>query len=674
MNPGLKSVALLFLVGAFCWGQGSVLLVGGGGENYNDWSDAPYRWLVTHAPNRKVLVLHYSDTSTFFSGYFPWLSSCTVRNRAITSTTQANDSATYRFILEYDGIFLRGGDQWQYVSRWKGTLTEQAIREVYQRGGVIGGTSAGAHVLSQLVFDARTTSVSPRTALRNPLGSGITFTTDFLGFAPGILADSHFYERGRIGRLLAMLAFYKNQTGNEVAGAGIDYNTALAVSPDGTADVMGAGTVTILRLLPSSSYVLETAKPLSLLNVRLDQLTSGWKISLTTWEIEKPGSAVPFSPVAVQMPSGRVILDGGGQSSEWLSATGSVERLISLVASSDTIGVIASPSFSAVAETVRLHIVGKGMQARTVLVQETNKNDAATAASISGSAGFVVAGVAEDSIGSVMSGTAVGNALRQKIGEGAAVDFLGNAGHFSSGGGVGKTEYHTYAAYYGYMTLRQGMEVSSSLAVMTRLYENSSYIDNRASGLFWGLGKFSMGYGILLDNGSYAEISGGLVRVAGSTPAMIVDARNVAWVDFPTFRDPGKANPRQNAALLDARIHVVRDGELFSLQEGRIVGIPSGDRPIPSSFLLHQNYPNPFNSSTTFSVELPVASRAAIRVFNLLGKEVGLVRLGEREAGHHSVTWTSSLPSGVYFYRLEAAAREGALLWISDTRRMLVLR
>ena len=257
-----------------------------------------------------------------------------------------------------------------------------------------------------------------------------------------------------------------------------------------------------------------------------------------------------------------------------------------------------------------------------------------------------------------MSGTAVGNALRQRIGEGGAVDFLGNAGHFSSGGGVGKTEYHTYAAYYGYMTLRQGRGVTSGLEGGRRLSESS----------------WSLGYGLLLDNGSYAEISEGLVHVKGSTPAMIVDARNVAWVDFPTFRDPGKANPRQNAALLDARIHVVRDGELFSLQEGRIVGIPSGERPIPSSFLLHQNYPNPFNPSTTFSVELPVALRAEIRVFNLLGKEVGLVRLGEREAGHHSVTWTSTLPSGVYFYRLEAAARAGALLWISDTRKMLVIR
>lgn len=118
-----------------CFPQGAVLLVGGGTENYGDWSDKPYKWLVEHAPNRKILVLHYSDTTTWFSGYFPSLSSCTVSNMFINSTTAANDSATYKFILKHDGIFFRGGDQALYYSRWNGTLAQKAIIEVFQRGG-----------------------------------------------------------------------------------------------------------------------------------------------------------------------------------------------------------------------------------------------------------------------------------------------------------------------------------------------------------------------------------------------------------------------------------------------------------------------------------------------------------------------------------------------------------
>jgi hypothetical protein len=77
----------------------------------------------------------------------------------------------------------------------------------------------------------------------------------------------------------------------------------------------------------------------------------------------------------------------------------------------------------------------------------------------------------------------------------------------------------------------------------------------------------------------------------------------------------------------------------------------------PSSPILLQNYPNPFNPATTISYAVPERMHVSIRVYNLLGSEVGVAVDGMVNAGTHNMTWDAShLPSGIYMYRLEAAS------------------
>jgi hypothetical protein len=69
LSRGVRtSLLTLFLAGSLL-SQGSVLLVGGGSEDYSDWSDEPYRWLVNHSPNKTILVLHYSDGSSWLEAF-----------------------------------------------------------------------------------------------------------------------------------------------------------------------------------------------------------------------------------------------------------------------------------------------------------------------------------------------------------------------------------------------------------------------------------------------------------------------------------------------------------------------------------------------------------------------------------------------------------------------------
>ena len=89
----------------------------------------------------------------------------------------------------------------------------------------------------------------------------------------------------------------------------------------------------------------------------------------------------------------------------------------------------------------------------------------------------------------------------------------------------------------------------------------------------------------------------------------------------------------------------------------------SSFKPTPSNFQLVQNYPNPFNPATTIQYILPKKVSVTITIYNILGKRVRTLLDGEiRKGGFYEVEWDgkddvgSEVASGVYFYRLEAAA------------------
>ncbi len=86
-----------------------------------------------------------------------------------------------------------------------------------------------------------------------------------------------------------------------------------------------------------------------------------------------------------------------------------------------------------------------------------------------------------------------------------------------------------------------------------------------------------------------------------------------------------------------------------------VVGVDDGSQDIsPQNFSLDQNYPNPFNPSTAITFSLSAATHATLRVYNLLGQEVGVLINGQQEAGSHTVKFDAiSLSSGIYFYELK---------------------
>jgi cyanophycinase len=125
------------------------------------------------------------------------------------------------------GVWFMGGDQCRITDAYLGTQTERRLHEVLRRGGVIGGTSAGAAIMSKVMIEDG--------VVRPQLGRG-------LSFLPGAVVDQHFLARNREARLVNAL-----RTEPDLLGLGIDECTALVVQ-GANLRVIGASAVCVYSL------------------------------------------------------------------------------------------------------------------------------------------------------------------------------------------------------------------------------------------------------------------------------------------------------------------------------------------------------------------------------------------------------------------------------------------
>jgi cyanophycinase len=152
----------------------------------------------------------------------------------IESREDASSARAMRTLEDATGVFFTGGDQLKITSQIGDTPTFSRIQEIFEQGGVIAGTSAGASVMSEtmLVTNGSDTSAPIRSALLMAPG---------LGFASDMLIDQHFSERGRMARLISAISRHPR-----VLGVGIDEDTALILERERSFRVLGAGGVYVV--------------------------------------------------------------------------------------------------------------------------------------------------------------------------------------------------------------------------------------------------------------------------------------------------------------------------------------------------------------------------------------------------------------------------------------------
>jgi cyanophycinase len=191
-------------------------------------------------------------------------------------------------------VFFTGGAQARIVDTLRPGGQDspllQAVLRLQARGGLIAGTSAGAAVMSDMMFrDAPfVTSV-----LKGILRRGVEFDKG-LGFGPdGLLIDQHFLKRGRVGRLIPLML----TTGDKL-GLGVDEDSAALVH-DGEIEVL-AGRGALLVELHAARQRLENGA-LSLEGARISLLEPGDRFSLETGRLQ-PSMAKLAAPVAFRAP------------------------------------------------------------------------------------------------------------------------------------------------------------------------------------------------------------------------------------------------------------------------------------------------------------------------------------------------------------------------------------
>jgi cyanophycinase len=182
---------------------------------------------------------------------------------------------------EASGIFFTGGNQLRLTTLLGGTPVAKLIRQRNAHGVTVGGTSAGASILSEhmIAFGDEGSAVV----------SGSVRLAPGLGLTNRFIIDQHFRQRDRLGRLLTALAY------NPFAvGIGLDEDTAAFIGPDETVEVEGSGGVTIVDgadVSYSSMGEVAEGQPVCMLGLRLHVLVAGATFNLHT-RIAEPGKLV----------------------------------------------------------------------------------------------------------------------------------------------------------------------------------------------------------------------------------------------------------------------------------------------------------------------------------------------------------------------------------------------
>jgi cyanophycinase len=199
--------------------KGSLVIVGGGGipdsvrKAFIDLAGGPAKAKIVVVPTagerddaKPAELDEYLE---------PWrkqgvvsISIVHTRNRA-----RADEPEFSKPIDEATGVWFGGGDQSNITKAYLGTKAEEAFRRVLERGGVIGGTSAGAAVMSKVMITGGGEKAS--------VGTG-------LGYLPGAVVDQHALARSRVNRMIGVVT---ERPG--LMGIAIDEGTALVVQPDG---------------------------------------------------------------------------------------------------------------------------------------------------------------------------------------------------------------------------------------------------------------------------------------------------------------------------------------------------------------------------------------------------------------------------------------------------------
>ncbi|ATP58511.1 cyanophycinase [Pedobacter ginsengisoli] len=190
----------------------------------------------------------------------------------INSREQANSNENCERVKAADVIIFTGGDQLRLSSIFGGTSIHQILLDKYQNEPVvIAGTSAGAAASSKnMIYQGSS---------KDALLKGEVKITGGLGFIDGVIVDTHFVQRGRIGRLL-----YATASNPGILGIGLGEDTGLYISEGNKMEAIGSGMVILVDgrdMADTNLTDVEMGQPVSIKNMIVHVMCDGDTYNLT---------------------------------------------------------------------------------------------------------------------------------------------------------------------------------------------------------------------------------------------------------------------------------------------------------------------------------------------------------------------------------------------------------
>jgi cyanophycinase len=257
----------------------------GGGEQ-----DSALKFLCERANGGDFLILRANTEDDYaqkvneeIRGLCPLNSAATI---VFSERQDSDDPKLLERIGQAEAIFIAGGDQSNYVRFWQDTPVEDAVNHHIAAGKPIGGSSAGLAVLGEFSFSSMIDTIHSPAAIADPFGNKVTISRDFLRIPllTGIITDTHFAKRDRMGRLVVFLArILQDGWAKQVRAVAVEEGAAVLLEPDGQAKVIGSGPAYFLEA-NNSPEVCRRKTPLSFSGISVHRAPPGTSFNVKDWK------------------------------------------------------------------------------------------------------------------------------------------------------------------------------------------------------------------------------------------------------------------------------------------------------------------------------------------------------------------------------------------------------
>lgn len=281
----LLLLSIIFLIassqGCIAQSKGHLVIIGGG-----DRTDEIMQKIVELAGGKdaRIIVIPNASSYTLETGQYQSQEfkelGVASSDYLIFSKETADADSNLKKLEGATGIFFSGGDQSNLTRDMLGTKLLDKVYDIYNNGGVISGTSAGAAVMSEVMITGNELiNKDSSDAFISIQKNNIEVKQGF-GFIKSAIIDQHFIKRKRHNRLISLVL-----ENPQLLGVAIDESTSIIVYPDDTFEVLGENQVLILDACDAENIRTDNNGNFGADDIKMHLLLSGDKYNLESKEV-----------------------------------------------------------------------------------------------------------------------------------------------------------------------------------------------------------------------------------------------------------------------------------------------------------------------------------------------------------------------------------------------------